>query len=248
MFWLGDQLTSWDACDGLQSAMIGAMSGGLSGWTINHVDIGGFTMIDRGAWLPGSSDIHFGRDSELLVRWMELAVFLNAVYRSHPGLILNGTAQPWDTDVLAHTLLLTRLFQALTPYRQSLFREAEQKGVPPVRHGVLVHPEDAAWFNASTGAGFDEQGSCARGGEVGLQQFFMGDDLLVAPVLRNGSRNVSVYLPSGDWVHFWSNVTTSGPLYSSWSAPLGYPAFFYRTGTNWTSFFRETSRQLKTLH
>merc|ERR1719195_1081506 len=40
MFWTGDQITSWDACDGMQSAPIGILSGGLSGWTINHAEIG----------------------------------------------------------------------------------------------------------------------------------------------------------------------------------------------------------------
>merc|ERR1711924_325074 len=43
--WLGDQLTSWGGGDGLLSVVIGAMTAGLSGWSMQHGDLGGFTMI-----------------------------------------------------------------------------------------------------------------------------------------------------------------------------------------------------------
>jgi alpha-glucosidase (family GH31 glycosyl hydrolase) len=39
--WLGDQLVSWDAHDGLKSALLGMVQGGLSGLSMSHSDIGG---------------------------------------------------------------------------------------------------------------------------------------------------------------------------------------------------------------
>jgi hypothetical protein len=45
VFWLGDQLVSWDIYDGLKSALIGFLSGGISGHTLAHSDIGGYTMV-----------------------------------------------------------------------------------------------------------------------------------------------------------------------------------------------------------
>ena len=45
LFWLGDQLVSWDHYDGLGSAIIGAITSGLSGFTLTHSDIGGYTSI-----------------------------------------------------------------------------------------------------------------------------------------------------------------------------------------------------------
>ena len=43
LFWMGDQLVTFDHWDGLHSAMIGLINGGLSGFTIGHSDIGGYT-------------------------------------------------------------------------------------------------------------------------------------------------------------------------------------------------------------
>ena len=45
LFWMGDQLVSWDAYDGIQSALIGLMNAGMSGSTLGHSDIGGYTSI-----------------------------------------------------------------------------------------------------------------------------------------------------------------------------------------------------------
>ena len=45
LMWMGDQNVKWDQFDGLQSAMIGMLTGGLSGLTITHSDIGGYTSL-----------------------------------------------------------------------------------------------------------------------------------------------------------------------------------------------------------
>ena len=45
LFWLGDQLVTWDHYDGLGSAIIGIITSGLSGFTLTHSDIGGYTAI-----------------------------------------------------------------------------------------------------------------------------------------------------------------------------------------------------------
>ena len=45
-FWLGDQLVTWDSFDGLGTAVIGMLTGGLSGYSSTHSDIGGYTAID----------------------------------------------------------------------------------------------------------------------------------------------------------------------------------------------------------
>ena len=72
LMWLGDQLVSWDAHDGLKSALLGMVQGGLSGLSMSHSDIGGYTAT------PGRS-----RTSELLMRWMELSALSDAIFRTH---------------------------------------------------------------------------------------------------------------------------------------------------------------------
>jgi len=244
MFWLGDQLVSYDACDGIQSALIGTLSGGLSGWTINHADIGAFTMIDRVPWLP-LPGIHFKRSFELNVRWLELCVFINSMFRSHPGLIPKGSPQLWDKQSLDYTRRMTELFRDLTPYREFLFSEASSQGLPLVRHGMLVEPEDPTWFNKSLA--WDDASrrplsrACTAGNEIGLFQFYFGDDVIVVPALRGGVERVFAYIPRGTWVHFWLNQTVQGPSYKAWNATLGQPVFFYRAASKWTGFFGNLS-------
>jgi len=245
MFWLGDQLANYDGCDGMQSAVIGAMSGGLSGWTINHADVGAFTIINRVPWLP-LPGIHFNRSPTQMIRWLEVCVFLNALYRSHMGLVPDAAAQPWDSDIVSHTSLLSRLFRDLTPYRDFLFGQAQKSGLPLVRHGLLVYPDDPSWFNASA----DYTKDCAAGNEIGLSQFFFGDEVLVAPVYNDFDK-VHVYLPKGSWVHFWTSQRVEGPSYTLWSSPLGKPAFFYRASTSaepnsWALFFQKLSKKYST--
>ena len=45
LFWLGDQLVSWDHYDGIKTVVTGAISGGLGGHSLTHSDIGGYTMV-----------------------------------------------------------------------------------------------------------------------------------------------------------------------------------------------------------
>lgn len=40
LFWEGDQMVSWQRHDGIKSAVVGLLSGGVSGFAFNHSDIG----------------------------------------------------------------------------------------------------------------------------------------------------------------------------------------------------------------
>lgn len=45
LFWLGDQMVSWDRHDGIKSVLVAALSGGIGGHSLTHSDIGGYTMV-----------------------------------------------------------------------------------------------------------------------------------------------------------------------------------------------------------
>lgn len=45
LFWLGDQLVSWDQYDGIKTVLVGFLSGGIGGHSLSHSDIGGYTMV-----------------------------------------------------------------------------------------------------------------------------------------------------------------------------------------------------------
>lgn len=75
LFWEGDQMVSWQANDGIKSAVVGLLSSGLSGYAFNHSDIGGYCTVN----LPL---FKYYRSEELLLRWMELNAF-TTVFRTH---------------------------------------------------------------------------------------------------------------------------------------------------------------------
>jgi alpha-glucosidase len=204
LFWLGDQLVTWDDKDGLKTAVTGLLTSGISGFSLNHSDIGGYTTIT--SWL---FDRH--RSKELLLRWAELNAF-TAVFRSHEGNRPGDNHQVYsDDDTLAQFARAARIYAALAPYRQELMVEAEHYGYPLARALWLHYPDDVETY--------------------GLRhQFLLGPDLLVAPVLDEGQQEVDFYLPQGQWEHVWTGtVLTQG--WHRVRAPLGEPAIFVRCGS-----------------
>jgi alpha-glucosidase len=208
LFWAGDQLTTWDEHDGLKSSIVGLMTSGLSGMTLNHSDIGGYTTIGIGPW------VLLSRPRELFHRWMEVNAF-TPVFRTHQGLHPNA-GQQLDSDpgTLAQFARMAKVFKALFPYRKALMLEAEQRGAPLVRHPYL---HDAA--------------------DVLLQQkyaFMLGSEYFVAPVVDPGRSTVDATLPRGRWVHLWSGQvhgSHTGNARVTVPAPVGRPAVFYREGS-----------------
>jgi len=80
---MGDQLTTLDKLDGLQSALIGQMNGGVSGMTIGHSDIGGYTSVIEKKF--GVTFMEYTRSQETLQRWIEMNTFSDPIMRTHPS-------------------------------------------------------------------------------------------------------------------------------------------------------------------
>ncbi len=129
-FWLGDQLQTWDEYDGIKTAVVGLLSGGMSGFSLLHSDTGGFVAA-RFKHLP-----IIARSPELLMRWMELNAF-TAIFRTHEGLIPSISAQVTDPGPLTHLARFGQIYQLLSAYRKDLVKQASQSGYPVVRHLFL---------------------------------------------------------------------------------------------------------------
>ncbi|NIB41798.1 alpha-glucosidase [Pseudomaricurvus alkylphenolicus] len=214
LFWLGDQNTSWDIHDGLQSAVVGLINSGLSGMTLNHADIGGYTSIRQqipqlAAWvmpdefversIPGANGIpspafSLHRRSNLLKRWIEVSAF-TPVFRSHEGLSPGINVQVYDQEVRDHFAKFAQLHKALFPYRRTLIDEASVRGWPLVRHPLLHFPEQTV---------FEQMAPHEL-------QFMLGDSIMVAPMLTPRNEKVSrrVFLPPGTWIDLWSGESIS---------------------------------------
>ncbi|MCY0885456.1 MAG: alpha-glucosidase [Firmicutes bacterium] len=204
-FWLGDQLETWGPRNGLESSVIGLLSAGLSGFTLEHSDTGGYTSLVQ---FP----FHIVRTPQLLERWMEVNAF-TVLFRTHEGNRPGFNTQVWSSPaLLARLRRMAELYRALAPYRERLMAEAAATGLPPDRPLFLNYPHDPeAW-------------------RLGAREFMLGRGVLVAPVYRPGQDRVRVYLPPGCWIHLWDGRVYAGGR-GRWvtvAAPPGHPAAFVR--------------------
>jgi alpha-glucosidase len=208
LFWLGDQTVSWDEFDGIKTVVKGLLSSGLSGFALEHGDIGGYFSISLGA-------ATYRRSRELLWRWIELAAF-TAMFRTHETNDRDVNFQvDSDAETLEQFARFARIFAALAPYRQTLMQKAADRGYPLVRHLLFENPDDPEAYNID-------------------DEFMLGPDVLVAPVLDAAVTSRRVYLPAGQWVHLWSKQAMGSASEGSWvevDAPLGEPPVFYRPGS-----------------
>ncbi|GAB4843952.1 hypothetical protein Ancab_013916 [Ancistrocladus abbreviatus] len=208
LFWEGDQMVSWQANDGIKSAVVGLLSSGLCGYALNHSDIGGYCAVN----LPL---IKYHRSEELLFRWMELSAF-TTVFRTHEGNRPSSNSQFYSNHhTFSHFARFAKVYKAWKFYRIQLVKEAAQKGLPVCRHLFLHYPKDEHVHKLT------------------YQQFLVGTEILVVPVLDKGKRNVKAYFPLGEscsWKHIWTGKTYSKQGSEAWvEAPIGYPAVFIKS-------------------
>jgi alpha-glucosidase len=149
---------------------------------------------------------------ELLARWTQLGAF-TPFFRNHAAL---GTAdqEPWafGPEIEAICRRAIELRYELLPAIYTAFWEAAQSGVPLMRPLVLSHQYDPRV------ADLDDQ-------------FKLGGDLLVAPVLEPGAAGRSVYLPAGQWYDFWTGQRLDGGRDLWAQAPLDIIPLFVKAGT-----------------
>jgi alpha-glucosidase len=155
----------------------------------------------------------FGEPSpELFVRWMQLGAF-TPLFRNHS--IFGSPAQePWAFGEVAEDAARTaiELRYRLLPYLYTQFREHADSGLPVMRPLVLHYSDDPDCHTID-------------------DQFLIGENLLVAPVLRAGAEARAVYLPRGRWFEFGTDVSYEGPQRILASAPLSEIPIFVRAGT-----------------
>ena len=191
-FWLGDQMVTWDVHDGLATVVIGMLSEGLSGFSHTHSDIGGYTAID---YFP----ISYIRPKELFMRWCEVAAF-STMYRSHLGTLPDKNWQfNSDKETLQQFFKMAVLFKGLSEYRSRVMEETYHYGWPVARHMILNFPNNSKVYTEDL-----------------TSQFMLGDQYIVAPVLKKGATSVSIFLPIGTaWQHFWTGQKYKGETVSN---------------------------------
>ncbi|MBD3917553.1 alpha-glucosidase [Paenibacillus sp. PR3] len=191
--WTGDNRSYWEH---LAQSIPMIMNLGMSGVAFTGADVGGFASHSGG---------------ELLARWTQAGALL-PYFRNHSEL---GSIrqEPWAfgaaVEQICREYILLRY--RLLPTIYSLFKEANETGVPIVRPLVLEYPNDPFVTNMN-------------------DQYMLGTDILLAPVLKPGVACRSVYLPEGQWYDYWTGERLSGGRHVLANAPLETMPIYIRGG------------------
>lgn len=191
--WTGDNASSWDF---LRINLPQVLNLGLSGVPISGADVGGFAT---GPILNGtttSSTVRDGRviggitDPELFVRWMQLGSFLPWFRNHYIGYDKEyQEVYAYGEPVVGICRKFVELrYRLLQVYYDAMY-ESTQTGLPIARALFLNDPNDEAVYQH-----LDDQ-------------FFVGKDLLVAPILFPAAPATvavrDIYLPAGStWFAF----------------------------------------------
>lgn len=149
--------------------------------------------------------------AELLTRWYEVG-FLAPFCRNHKETPSNDQ-EPWQfggfyEDIIRRYL---KLRYRMLPFLYTLLEESHRTGMPMFRPLVLNYQNDRNVLKLD-------------------DEFMLGADLLVAPVLREGQTSRQVYLPRGDWYSFWSGQPVAGKSMIRVDAPLEIVPLYVRAG------------------
>ena len=192
--WAGDEDSTWEAFRASISAGLSAGASGIFFWSW---DLAGFSG-------PVPS-------AELYLRSAAMAALCpimqyHSEYNHHrrpsrDRTPWNVTEQLGDAKVIPVFRRFVRLRERLVPYLAEQGERSLVLGKPLMRALFFEVDGDPRIWD------FPEE-------------YFLGDDLLVAPVTEPGARTVRVYLPPGEWVDAWTGESLAGADILVREAPL----------------------------
>lgn len=174
--------------------------------TLLGMGVSGFSLI--GADIGGFSET---ASAELFTRWLQVGIFYPFM-RTHAAY---GTPdkEPWaygDSYEAINRQAIELRYQLL-PHIYNLMHEASITGIPPMRPMFLEFPEIEEFASVDN-------------------QFLFGPDLLIAPILWEGSTKRAVHLPPGDWFEYKSKRHYQGDDKIFIQASLDSIPMFVRSG------------------
>ncbi|MHC4622609.1 MAG: glycoside hydrolase family 31 protein [Planctomycetota bacterium] len=174
-------------------------NGGLAGYAAIAVDLGGFT--DRGKGKPLE-------EQNVMRRIVNMAPV--APVCKFQGANDASSSLPWLFTARQQELFryYLKLRYRLHPYYYSSAIDAHMTGRPILAPLVFDYQHDTNTYDKDF-------------------HFMLGRQILVAPVMQKTDR-WSVYLPKGDWIHYWTGkeyageqtVTVDAPLYGRDGLPM----------------------------
>ncbi|MDF1499112.1 MAG: glycoside hydrolase family 31 protein [Anaerolineales bacterium] len=201
--WAGNQRYAWNWTGDVESTWDGLQV------TLNLL----LGMSLSGIVFTGSDIGGFSGDPtpELMVRWMQLAAF-TPFFRTHSSAI-SAPREPWRFDDPYRSAMraMLQLRYRMLPYLYTLAWQTSEAGLPLIRPLFWEDPSNEAYREIE-------------------DQFFLGSNLLIAPVLQEGASSREVTLPEGSWYSFWDDTRSPGPAVITVETPLDVIPVFVRGG------------------
>ena len=198
----GDETTDWGRASGLASLTTDMLNRAVGGAYGYATDIGGYFDYTS----PPTT-------KELFIRWAEWAA-LSPVFRLH-GSGHSGTHTPWSYDAQTVRVYkqLSRLHLRARSLIARLWKRADRTGAPPTRPLWWQYPNDPNGWQQD-------------------QEWLLGTNLLVAPVVEEGATSREVYLPQGCWQLHGQGDDLAGQNTITVDAGLATLPWFTRCGTD----------------
>ena len=177
----------------LDDQLMAVVNSGLSGIPYMSYDMGGYQY-----WYESYHTIGKEKESALFARATEFTAFTTNVQTHgdvrHAYEMTDAVQQIYRNFMGLHT--------ALIPYMQKYSEVACKTGMPPVRHLILKYVQDKNVYDL-------------------VDEFMLGDALLVAPILEENSFEREVYLPAGSWTNLLTDEVIEGGKTVKVAANLG---------------------------
>jgi len=202
-FFAGDQNTDYA---NLLKVTRAVLSSGLSGMPFLRTDLAGLL-----GELDPARYMRFIQSQALHPMLMLFTYIPTTAANKYAGKL---DRRPWTygEPCLENFRKHLQLRHSLVPYLYTLAAEAHEAGAPIVRPLLFEYPQDLASWGVE-------------------DQYLVGPDLLVAPVMTQDRFAREVYLPAGsEWVDFWSDRIYSGGQKINYQAPIDVLPMLARRG------------------
>jgi alpha-glucosidase len=154
----------------------------------------------------------FDCTGELLSRWVQVGCF-TPLFRNH-SCANTRDQEPWafDEETLNINRKYIKLRYKLLPYLYDLMWKGEKTGLPIMRPLVMHYTKDKNVHEIN-------------------DQFLFGENILVAPILEQGKKYRTVYLPEGQWIDYWTKEVIKGEQIIIKEAPLDICPIYIKVGS-----------------
>ncbi len=200
----GDTWVSWAS---LQMTLEVSLAGSAHGLWWGH-NVGGHK--------------HGDKDDELYSRWMQVAALSSPMFlHSAGGRTMSDNRslirRPWlrgeEAEDVAQRFIQLRY--ALLPYFEMAYRDMYDTGRPLTCMMPIAFPDEDDAYNTNR------------------DQFMLGQDLLVAPIMTKGVRGTAsrqLWLPPGEWINWFSNQHYKGNQWLTVQSGINEIPMYQRAG------------------